>query len=154
MGPTLLNNARLLCMVVHTLREMAYLGKEIFCLVAAPRLGASQGAVGACPQKVSQLQAGTSTQENVRSTLGKAQHVTKRIDAAGRISKSWGYGNSSVGSDAATYIPIVGLFYGKSTADSPVLISRSRRMVSSVGSRARISERKAYPGQRPAPAPS
>jgi outer membrane protein assembly factor BamE (lipoprotein component of BamABCDE complex) len=68
-------------------------------------------------EKVSQIQVGKSTQENVRSTLGEPQHVTKRINDAGQVSESWGYGYSNVGSEAATYIPIVGMFYGKSTAE-------------------------------------
>src|SRR5687768_5218005 len=67
-------------------------------------------------EKVSQIQVGKSNQESVRSTLGEPQHVTKRINAAGQVSESWGYGYSNVEREPATYIPIVGLFYGKSTA--------------------------------------
>ena len=55
-------------------------------------------------EQVSQLQIGKSSQETVRSTLGEPQHVTKRIDSAGQVSESWGYGYSSVASEAATFL--------------------------------------------------
>ena len=66
--------------------------------------------------KIALVLIGQSTKENVRSTLGEPQDVTKRMDAAGQVNESWGYGFSSIESDLVTFIPIVGLFSGKSTA--------------------------------------
>lgn len=66
--------------------------------------------------KIALVLIGQSTKENVRSTLGEPQDVTKRMDAAGQVNESWGYGFSSIDSDLVTFIPIVGLFSGKRTA--------------------------------------
>ncbi len=101
--------------------------------------------------KVSQIEIGKSTQESVRSTLGEPQHVTKRMDAAGQVSESWGYGYSSIDTDPVTFIPVVGLFSGKSTAKVAGLgiTFTSEGIVSRITRHSKTAE--SGPGAKPAP---